>query len=252
MIDVLRRIGRKFPLGWRYMCLRGAYARATGVCVPMAVLRRDFDPWRESYQPDRSPIGDRVPWITFGARLHLERILRPGSRVFEYGAGGSTLFFLDRGCSVTTVEHDVAWLERIRACVRPGAPWTFHHVPPGPADEGDQDYLSSFPGYRGLSFRRYVHVLDGYPAGEFDIIMVNGRARGPCLAAASRLVDSKGLVILDNSERPRYAPAIAASERDGWRACHFHGPGPYVVNEFWNTTLLQRGCAYNRTPQPFV
>lgn len=252
MTATLRRIGLTVSHAWRYGTLYRAYALATGVFVPASVLRRDFGPWCESFRPERSPVRDRVPWITFGCYRHLERTLKAGARVFEYGAGGSTLFFLDRGCTVTTVEHDAAWLDRVRDQIRPGAPWTFHHVSPCPATEQDRDYLSWFPRYRGLSFRPYVHVLDDYPPGSFDVIMVDGRARGPCLALASRLVAADGLLVLDNSERQRYAAAIAAVERDGWRASHFHGPGPYVIREFWNTTLFARDRANSGHGQPSV
>lgn len=250
MHEIFGRMGPRVAHAWRYARLSLAYARATGVLVPASVLRRDFAAWCDSLQPDRSPVGDRAPWITFGARRRLERTVAAGTRVFEYGAGGSTLFFLDRGCSVTTVDHDPAWLDRVRDHVRPGAAWTCHHVPPCPAQEEDREYLSWFPRYRGLSFRRYVHVLDAYPPGTFDVVMVDGRARGPCLAVASRLVAADGLLVLDNSERPRYAPAIAATEHDGWRSAHFHGPGPYVIREFWNTTIFARDRADGGRRQP--
>ena len=243
MRSMFRRFVRTVSHAWRYASLYRGYGLATGVFVPVSVLGRDLEPWCDSFQPERSPVSDRVPWITFGARRHPEQTLAAGARVFEYGAGGSTLFFLDRGCTVTTVDHDAAWLDRVRAQVRPEAPWTFHHVPPCPAHDDDRDYRSWFPRYRGPSFREYVHVLDDYPPGTFDVVMVDGRARGPCLAVASRLIAADGLRILDNSERPRYAASIAAVERDGWRAAHFHGPGPYVIKEFWNTTLFTRDHA---------
>lgn len=216
----------------------------------MPVLRRHFGSWCDSYQPGRSPVNDRLPWITFEARLQLSRILRPGSRVVEYGAGGSILYFLDQGCSVTTVEHDSAWLERIRACVRPDVPWTSHHVSAEEARPGGQGYLSAFGDFRGLSFERYVHALDYLPPGSCDILMVDGRARGACLIAAIHLVAPGGFVILDNSERPRYATAVRAIERAGWRASHFHGPGPYVISEFWNTSVFQWGGTDDDTAPP--
>jgi len=195
---MLGRMGRQVSHAWRYARLAVGYARATGVFVPASVLGRDFAAWCDNLQPDRSPVGDRAPWITFGARRRLERMVAAGARVFEYGAGDSTLFFLDRG----------------------------------------------------LSFRRYVHFLGDYALGTFDVVMVDGRARGPCLAIASRLVAAHGLLILDNSERPRYAPAITAVERDGWRTAHFHGPGPYVIREFWNTTVFTRDPADGGRGQP--
>jgi hypothetical protein len=211
--------------------------------VSASVLTRDFKPWCASFEPGRSPINERIPWITFGALRRVEHMPWTGAKVFEYGSGGSSLFFLDRGCDVTTVEHDSAWLDRVRSNVRPAAAWTARHEPPAPAAADDQKYLSWFPRYRGLSFKRYVHALEDYPRGHFDVVLVDGRARAACLGLASRLVAEDGIVILDNSERPRYAPAVAALVADGWQASHFHGPGPYVMNEFWNTTVFARAPA---------
>lgn len=51
-----------------------------------------------------TPIGLRVPWLSWPAIVELVRFLGPGMRVLEYGGGGSTLFLLERGCAVRTVE----------------------------------------------------------------------------------------------------------------------------------------------------
>jgi hypothetical protein len=237
---MLKRIKGFASHGRRYLSLYQTYKKATGFTVPTSVLAKGFRPWRESLRPDRSPVHDRVPWITFGAYRHLSPTLPLRARVFEYGSGGSTLFFLDRGHEVTTVEHDADWLDRVRSQVTRHAPWSAHHEPPLPVDSDDDDCVSEFRGYAGLSFRHYVHVLDHFAPGHFDVVMVDGRARAACLAVASRLVAPDGTIILDNSERPRYAAAVALLQQNGWRPSDFHGPGPYVMTEFWNTTVFRR------------
>ena len=73
-------------------------------------LFRFFGPWRESLKMGSSPIESRRPWLTFQAINVLGKHVKTGSRVFEYGGGGSTFYFLDRGASVVTVEHDPEWL----------------------------------------------------------------------------------------------------------------------------------------------
>ena len=49
---------------------------------------------------------DELPWITFRAIQWLTRYLRPEMKVFEYGAGGSTLFLARRVRELVSVEHD--------------------------------------------------------------------------------------------------------------------------------------------------
>src|SRR4051812_45501617 len=76
-------------------------------------LATEFFPWRVSLREGNTPTGDERPWVTFTAISKLESLIREGTRVFEYGAGGSTLFFLQRGALLVTVEHDAAWMENV-------------------------------------------------------------------------------------------------------------------------------------------
>ena len=60
-----------------------------------------------------------LPWLTDGAQyfldshiFYIKSVLRKNPVVFEFGAGNSTLYFLSRGCLVTSVEQDPFWLSR--------------------------------------------------------------------------------------------------------------------------------------------
>ena len=63
-----------------------------------------------------------LPWITDGATNFIDgyirnikqRRKRVRPKVFEYGAGNSTLYWLDKGCLVEAVDHDEKWVESIR------------------------------------------------------------------------------------------------------------------------------------------
>src|SRR3972149_5458066 len=68
--------------------------------------------------PGRTPITDRRPWMTYPAVNWLQRRVRPGMRVFEWGMGGSTMFFLNTGAHVTSVEHDAAWHDVVTRYLR--------------------------------------------------------------------------------------------------------------------------------------
>jgi hypothetical protein len=45
----------------------------------------------------------RLPWLPFVLQEELEERVGAGTRVFEFGGGGSTLYFLDLGAVVVTV-----------------------------------------------------------------------------------------------------------------------------------------------------
>jgi hypothetical protein len=72
--------------------LRQARERGIGT-GPALMLYRE---WAASLAPERTPVTDRRPWITFAARRALDAAVRPGARVCESGAGGSTPYLLDR------------------------------------------------------------------------------------------------------------------------------------------------------------
>ena len=60
-----------------------------------------------------------MPWLAWPCIDWLERAISPGMKVFEYGGGGSTVFFLSHGCQVTTVEGNSRWAAAIRARAAP-------------------------------------------------------------------------------------------------------------------------------------
>ena len=70
---------------------------------------RHYPAWREHLQPGKNPVDGRTPWISFSAIELLKKITRPDMRVFEYGSGGSTMFWISRVKELISVEHDLSW-----------------------------------------------------------------------------------------------------------------------------------------------
>jgi hypothetical protein len=222
-----------------------AYEHETGRRLSWLTMARDYPVWMASQRSGRSPIGDRVPWIVYGAFRYLRGKLAPGDKVFEYGAGGSTLYFLDQGCELSTAEHDDTWLERVRAVIPRHARWTCHLEPPQEArDTGGVvgAYRSALPEYAGKTFERYVRSVASYPDGTFRAIFVDGRARSDALRESAPKVAAGGMIVLDNAERPRYRQAIDDLVAHGWTVTRFAGAGPYVTHECYET------CVFTRDP----
>lgn len=180
-----------------------------------------------------------TPWITFGAARWLRTEIRPGSRVFEWGCGASTFFFAGLGADVVSVESDPTWHARVSALVlRRGLRGVALHLrPPQPASEVDPASSAEVPGgyatsdaaHRGMLFQRYAQAILDHPAGHFDAILVDGRARVSCAALAAERVRPGGLLLLDNAERANYLPALARLRDLGWEERSFEGPVPAVV-----------------------
>jgi predicted O-methyltransferase YrrM len=120
--------------------------------------------------------------------------LQGEGRVFEYGGGGSTLWFLDHGASVVTVEHHPGWAaslsEAVRGSVRSEA-WTL--LTPDTTD----------------SFDSYVDAIRGFEDATFDVVVVDGRERGRCAVAALDKVRPGGWLVVDDVDRERYAEPLS-------------------------------------------
>lgn len=145
-----------------------------------------------------------VPWWTFESADLVSDFLddRPGARVFEWGSGASTVWLGRRSATVTSVEHDREWADTM-ADVLPGNA-SLKVVEPVPSAAGVQ---SGKPGFEGLDFSSYVGAIEATD-GEFDLIVIDGRAREVCLERALPRLADDGLIVLDNVDRARYREAI--------------------------------------------
>jgi len=195
---------------------------------------------------NRNTLDDRVPWIPFEARRFIESILTSQSVVFEYGAGGSTLFYAQRVGQVISVEHDINWFNRVRSALDK---WGIDNcilllVPPEPADQMDgcfdpQAYCSTDESYKKYTFSRYAASIDLFPDQHFDFIAIDGRARPSCLYHARRKVKIGGYLMLDDSDRPHYQKEKKFFS--GWEEHRFCGPAPYI-SYFKENTIWRRRC----------
>lgn len=173
-----------------------------------------FRSWRASLRPGASPVESCLPWLTFRATTYLSAHTNPGYKVFEYGGGGSTLFFLSRGAYVTTTEHDQGWFELLGKKIGASRFWAGALVlpvlrnPPSACDPSDPfSFGTSDEQLKDFEFTKYVQSIRAHPDAEFDIVCVDGRSRPACIALSRAKVKRGGLLILDNAERDTYARA---------------------------------------------
>ena len=125
-----------------------------------------------------------LPWITDGATNFLDtffenqRFKKP-VRVFEFGCGNSTLYFLSKGCAVYSVEHDLDWAKKITETAKLFGP----------------------EGKLKLQCRPRPY-FDAFESGAWDIISVDGRDRVSCLKTVLRKgIETDTILLLDNTER---------------------------------------------------
>ena len=170
--------------------------------------------------------------MPFSAAKWLDHMLTRDSRVFEYGSGGSTLFFADRVGELVSVEHDEEWHRHMATVLSGHAAGnsTYLFRPPERADEPadckvcDVSHASEREEYSGCTFDAYVSAIDDYEDGSFDLVSVDGRARPACIAHALPKLKPGGFILLDDTHRGHYHERILLSEKDAKR---FRGIRPY-------------------------
>jgi len=174
--------------------------------------------WREMLRSGKSPLELEMPWITLLARdflrEYLQALPRATTRAFEYGSGGSGLFFLRYAAEVISVEHDRDWFAMVsdRVRQRGDSGWQVDLVEPEALSSGELQHEPSDPGvygsadnrFAGKHFRKYAASIDRFPDESFDVVLVDGRSRPACLRHAAPKVKKNGLLVLDNAERHYY------------------------------------------------
>jgi hypothetical protein len=203
--------------------------------------------------------GSPTPWITYPARAFLDDVLLPDTKVFEYGAGNSTIYFRDRCAEVHSVEHDPKWHAKLLTenpglhieLVTEGAAV---HEAAAPAIRRFHDFHFFEPlsgrldhdtmhGLRNAEFAGYASRVFRAPKGHYDVIFVDGMARGLGLFLASEVIGDDGLVVLDNSDRWQYNAFQQYLADSGFGRVDFWGPGP--INDIaWCTSFFSRSFPF--------
>lgn len=139
------------------------------------------------YHPVKRLFTKPEPWMQPEEIAAFESLLDPMMHVLEFGSGRSTFWLAERVAKVTTIEHNVRWLERVKP-FPPNVDVRF--VPPA---WPNPNFEPAQPG----QFDTYIQAADDL---EPDIVLVDGRARVPvCERWATRT-----LTLLHDANRPRY------------------------------------------------
>lgn len=125
-----------------------------------------------------------IPLYTPSAVEVLEEILEPDFVAFEFGSGASTIWLAERVRSLTSVEHDPIWHNKVTSALR------------------DLNILNVGSIYLPDE-HSYAESIT-WVGGPFDIILIDGIVRRKCLRNSIDKVRSGGYLLLDNSDRVRY------------------------------------------------
>ena len=193
-------------------------SRSARAILQMARHPRQGRRWVRDRVLGGSPLELALPWVSWPCIDYLETLDLKGRRVFEYGGGGSTLYFLKRGCLVRTVENSAIWAARISDAASSFSTrldLSVVEMPENPAASEREQAPA------------YIQAPVG--AAPWDLILVDGVDGDPsirmeCLSIAKSSVTRGGIVVLDDSWRPAYDSAAALMA--GFSRLPLEGLGP--------------------------
>ena len=169
------------------------YRRVVGHVVRRPLELDTLSRWMADRQ--LAPLERRSPWWPYTLPPWLLATLPKGANVYEFGAGGSTLWLEDHGFAVTSVESDPDWYATLRDVVR--ASTRLRLVEPAQHGVVASEVAPGF-------YDDYVADIGRFPDEEFDLVIVDGRCRVAATMMSMAKVRPGGLLLLDDSQRSRY------------------------------------------------
>lgn len=209
-IDKIRRtlIKRTFPLGPYYKSLLydpNSYLETTG-------WKRSI---REGHPADKE--GKAVPWMNYPTIAFLHARLGNELSMFEFGSGYSTVYFSGLVGSVRSVEYDEYWFSSLKKRLPYNCEIIFVEK------DRDGDYC------------RAIHKIDQ----AYDLVLVDGRDRVNCIRQSVLRLKNGGVIILDDSDRERYAEGFTHLKNEGFREITIEGIAPMATKRVQSTIFYK-------------
>ncbi len=145
-----------------------------------------------------------LPWVTYGFMDFISGRLNNTMDIFEFGPGNSTMWYAAKVNTVTSIEHDNHWFEKIKGDMPDNANINYKKL------IYDGEY-SKFPNTLGR---------------QFDVVIVDGRDRVNCMKNALNAINETGVIILDDSEREYYKDGIEFLRVQEFKQIDFWGISP--------------------------
>ena len=175
-----------------------------------------------------------TPWFTPDAIAHLLPRLSRQTRVLEFGAGASTLWFAARCGRVESIEHQEEWARGVAESIRAA----------GLEEKAAVCHVPS---------ERYAEEAGAFADESFDVVVVDGIRRADCVSAALPKLRPGGWLVIDNVNRhlPGTCPGPASlrafdlsdPEHVKWRDLQERFAAWEQIptsNGIWETLLLRK------------
>ena len=165
--------------------------------------------WFQSFKNKTSvdKNGNPIPWVTYPFIDFIRERLNKEIDIFEFGSGNSTLFYATKVKSLTTVEHDKQWFDKISKIIPENVEIIFQ--------EADTD-------------GNYCRCIKNTNK-RFDIIIDDALDRVNCIYNSLDSLSEKGIMILDDSERKEYKDGVNFLIKNNFKRLDFWGIAPEIL-----------------------
>lgn len=184
---------------------------------------------KQSVAADNAPL----PWYSYPAIEFIESLLQSKDldrfSVFEYGAGKSTSFYADYGVSlIRSVESNPEWFSLVDAAV---------------GDYNNVDLLFRDLGAASTAIKE--------TSEKYDLVVIDGRMRVDCVFNCVENLKDNAIVLLDNSDRPKYGTAIRYLQDLGFIRIDFCGLCPGISTPTATSVFLHDPEILNQLIPPY-
>jgi len=154
--------------------------------------------WFKDRILNQTPMKAGFPWINYATIQFIHYHISKNMRVVEFGAGGSSIFFLTRGVHLVSIEHDEIWIKSVRKKLSKKLQknWTYHLIRP-------DNENTNIP-----SPEAYLAPLDQLSDSSIDLFLIDGRHRVESIKRAMDKIRPGGYLVLDNCDRPEYSKSF--------------------------------------------
>lgn len=203
----------KYSIVMDYLLRKILHRQVYGMFHIMRIILKEYGYWnsiKNKCITDKN--GRYIPWFTYPAFEYINSLDLKNKTVFEWGSGHSTVYWSKKCKSVTSVEDNKEWYEKISR------------------------FLNRHKNVNLIFSQDKEEYLDSIKATKlsYDLIIIDGSYRIECLKKAAGLINDGGFIIFDNSDW--YEKSINKIINNGWLKIDFNGFSP--TNEYTSRTSI--------------
>ena len=168
--------------------------------------------WIRSFEEKR-PVdkdGIALPWLSQSAICFLESRMKKDMSIFEFGCGNSTIWLSKKVKNIYSLEHNRFWYQ------------TIYNILP---DNCNLELQMDMEKYPFISNEK-----------SFDLILIDGRERVKCMGQSINRLNEGGVILLDDSNRPKYKACYDIAKNNGFKYIDFWGVGPGSIE--WKSSTI--------------